>query len=226
MTVAMILAAGRGERMRPLTDNLPKPLLKVRGWPLIVHHLRNLQAAGVKHVVINHAWQGDKLVDYLGDGQAFGLQIHYSAEPQALETAGGIIQALPQLRELSNAHDNFIVVNGDIFTDIDFTQLPTQVDYQSGHLIMVDNPTHHLSGDFALQHGQLCINASPKLTFSGVAVYHFSMFDALPKGKRALAPVLFDAIEHGRMSGKKHSGYWFDIGTPERLEMINRMEFN
>ena len=210
---AMILAAGRGERLRPLTDSLPKPLLEVRGKPLIVHHLEALAAGGFTEVVINLSWLGDLIRDRLGNGGEFGLTIEYSEEPQALETAGGILQALPLLGE------RFIVINADIFTDYDFSRLR-----QCGspaHLVLVENPPHHPQGDFVLNRALIGAEGSPRYTFSGISTYHSSFFDGLSPGKQALAPLLYAAAARQQVTGELLQGEWVDIGTLERLKALN-----
>ena len=210
---AMILAAGRGERLRPLTDRLPKPLLEVRGKPLIVHHLEALAAGGFTEVVINLSWLGDQIRDRLGDGGEFGLAIEYSEEPQALETAGGILQALPLLGE------RFIVLNADIFTDYDFSRL-RRCD-SPAHLVLVDNPPHHPQGDFVLDGALIGAEGSLRYTFSGISAYHRSFFDGLSPGKQALAPLLYAAAARQQVTGELLQGEWIDIGTLERLESLN-----
>ena len=173
---AMILAAGRGERLRPLTDSTPKPLLEVRGKPLIVYHLEALHKAGFNEIVINLSWLGDHIRTRLGNGSEFGVSIEYSEEAAALETAGGILQALPLLGE------RFVVVNGDVFTDYDFVALKS-ADHLA-HLVLVDNPQHNHSGDFSLQRTIVGNDGSPRHTFSGIAQYHRGFFDGLAPGKQ------------------------------------------
>jgi len=218
---AMILAAGRGERMRPLTDHTPKPLLKVGGKPLIIWHLERLAQAGVKDVVINHAHLGAQIESALGDGSQWGLHIQYSPEQIALETAGGIANALPLLGDAP-----FLVVNGDVFTDIDFATLkldPPNV----AHLVMIDNPPQHMAGDFALLNGKLSPDGTQKLTFSGVGIYHPSLFAQIVRGDAAkLAPLLKAAMTQGLVSGSYHQGEWHDIGTPERLYALDSQLLN
>jgi len=218
---AMILAAGRGERMRPLTDHTPKPLLKVGGKPLIVWHLEHLAQAGVKDVVINHAHLGAQIEAALGDGSQWGLHIQYSPEKVALETAGGIANALPLLGDAP-----FLVVNGDVFTDIDFATL--KLDSPNvAHLVMVDNPPQHLAGDFALLNGKLSPEGTQKLTFSGVGIYHPGLFAQIVRGDAAkLAPLLKAAMAQGLVSGNHHQGEWHDIGTPERLHTLDSQLLN
>lgn len=214
---AMILAAGRGERMRPLTDTLPKPLLKVAGKMLIEYHLEKLKSAGISEVVINHAWLGEKIEQSLGDGSRYGLSIHYSAENEALETAGGIINALPILGK----DEVFVVINGDIFCDYDISTLPTSLSGLA-HLLLVNNPLHHPEGDFSLtKSGAVEQTGENKLTFSGIGVYHPDLFKGYAKGKLALAPVLRKAMEQHQVSGESYQGIWHDIGTPERLNELD-----
>ena len=213
---AMILAAGRGERMRPLTDHTPKPLLEVGGKALIEYHLTALQKAGVREVIINHAWHGEQIETRLGNGERYGLQIQYSAEvPVALETAGGIIQALSRL-----GTNPFIVVNGDIWCDYPMQQLPQQLDGLA-HLVMVDNPPHNPQGDFCLKAGRLQVEGHDKLTYSGIGVYHPQLFAGLEPGIRPLAPLLKAAMAKGLVSGEHYGGHWLDIGTPERLHELD-----
>lgn len=216
---AMILAAGRGERMRPLTDELPKPLLPVGGQPLIAHHLAALSAAGVQDVVINHAWLGHKIEAALGDGSAFGLHIHYSAEGgTALETAGGICQALPLL-----GTQPFLVVNGDVLTDYPFSRLfHALASDKTAHLVLVPNPVQHPTGDFALAQGLATADGDRKFTFSGIAVYRPEFFQNVPAGPQKLAPFLRAAMLRGEVSAELYQGYWADIGTPERLEAAHQ----
>ena len=217
---AMILAAGRGERLRPLTDSLPKPLVCVAGKPLIEYHLEKLAAIGVTQVVINQAWLGHKLPEILGDGSRWGLQISYSKETMALETAGGIKQALPLLGE-----HPFLVINGDIFIDnlpiltLAFEQISQG--YADAFLWLVDNPEHHPQGDFAIEaQRQLSLNAQPQLTYSGLGIYHPQFFNDLPAGKQALGPLLKQSIAKQRVCGEHFNAYWCDVGTIERLEQL------
>ncbi len=229
---AMILAAGRGERMRPLTDHTPKPLLKVGGKPLIVWHLERLAQAGFKEIVINHAHLGAQLEQALGNGAQWGLSIQYSPEKVALETAGGIANALHLL-----GSEPFLVVNGDTFTEIDFKN--TEKDFKSialqpsihadaghalklAHLVLVDNPPQHTNGDFAIQAGMLKNTGIQMLTFSGVGVYHPALFAEVTKGQPAkLAPLLRKAIEGNAATAQYYQGVWHDIGTPERLKQLD-----
>lgn len=212
---AMILAAGRGERMRPLTDLLPKPLLAVGGKPLIVHHIDKLKAAGVTEMVINHAWLGHKLVETLGDGSALGVTIHWSAEESALETAGGIVQALPLL-----GAEPFLVINGDTWLDVDYRTLVSQpLGDDLAHLWLVPNPPQHPTGDFALQEGR--VMDTPAFTFSGVGLYDPAAFASLAGGARKLAPLLREWMAQGRVGGSLLAGEWRDIGTVERLRELD-----
>lgn len=212
---AMILAAGRGERMRPLTDLLPKPLLAVGGKPLIVHHIEKLKAAGVTELVINHAWLGHKLVESLGDGRALGVTIHWSAEESALETAGGIVQALPLL-----GSEPFLVINGDTWLDLDYHTLVSQpLGDDLAHLWLAPNPPQHPVGDFALQGGR--VMDTPAFTFSGVGLYDPAAFAGFAGGARKLAPLLRDWMAQGRVGGSLLAGEWRDIGTVDRLRELD-----
>jgi MurNAc alpha-1-phosphate uridylyltransferase len=213
---AMILAAGRGERMRPLTDHTPKPLLKVAGLALIEHTISQLVAGGYTDIVINHAHLGQQIVDYLGDGQRYGASIQYSPEGDlGLETAGGIINALPLLGQ-----GVFLVVNADIATDFAYAQLH-KLTLDLAHLVLIDNPVHHPQGDFGLDNlGQVCMHLSERLTFSGIGLYHTDLFKGLESGSRKLGVLLREAIEAGRVSGQYFPGFWMDIGTPERLQAL------
>lgn len=216
---AMILAAGRGERLRPMTDRCPKPLLAVGGRPLVEYHLDALAAAGIREVVINLGWLGEQIPPVLGDGRRFGLAISYSREPwPALETAGGIVKALPEL-----GPEPFLVVNGDIWTDAPLTDLRLP-EGSLAHLVMVDNPPHHPEGDFVLEGGRLSSKEkSPRLTYAGLGVYDPGLFDGLAPGARPLAPVLGAAIDAGRVTGQHYRGAWLDVGTPDRLERLRRL---
>ena len=212
---AMILAAGKGERMRPLTLTKPKPLLAVGGKRLIEYHLLALAQAGFGEVVINHAWLGQQIEDYLGDGARYGLAIEYSREAEPLETGGGIRHALPLLGK-----EPFLVVNGDIWTDYDFTQLRGPLAGQA-HLVLVDNPAHHPDGDFTLVEGQ--VRDQPGLTYSGIAVLDPSLFDDQGDTAFKLAPLLRRAMAVGQVTGEHHRGHWIDVGTPQRLADIDRL---
>jgi MurNAc alpha-1-phosphate uridylyltransferase len=213
----MILAAGRGERMRPLTDRTPKPLLQVAGKPLIQYHVEALARAGVRRMVINHAHLGEQIVDFLGDGGAWGVSIGYSAEPAgALETGGGIFRALPLLGAAP-----FWVVNGDIWTDYPFTPPRLAADALA-HLVLVDNPAHHPRGDFVLaDSGRLYADAGVRLTYSGIGLYRPELFAGCAGGAFPLAPLLRQAMAAGRVSGEYFAGRWLDIGTPERLRELD-----
>ncbi len=214
---AMILAAGRGERMRPLTDATPKPLLEAAGRALIEYHIEALSAAGIDELVINHAHLGAQLVERLGDGRRYGVHIRYSAEPEgALETGGGIKHALPLL-----GREPFLVVNGDIWTDYPYTCQPPGPG-RLAHLVLVDNPPHHPTGDFSLYNGEVSDEGEHRLTFSGIGLYHPDLFEATPAGAFPLAPLLRKAMRDGRVSGEYYSGQWMDIGTPERLAELDR----
>ena len=228
----LVLAAGRGERMRPLTDTIPKPLLQVQGKSLLAWHLEALAKAGLTQVVINHAWLGEQIEASLGSGKQFGLQIFYSREESALETAGGICKALPLLR----ANDYFLVINGDVFTP----QFPIQgliqrvlelrsQDQLLAHLVMVPNPPQHPHGDFYLDQTMVRDDGytgatGAKLTFSGIGVYHHTLFKGLISGQSAkLAPILRKAMADNRVSGEKYLGSWHDVGSPERLAELNKL---
>jgi N-acetyl-alpha-D-muramate 1-phosphate uridylyltransferase len=216
---AMILAAGRGERLRPLTDTTPKPLIEVGGKPLIVHHLERLAAAGFRDVVINIGWLGEQIPAALGDGSQFGLRIRYSPEPPgALETAGGIVHALELLGDAP-----FLVVSGDVLCDYPFETLRRLKTDALAHLVMVDNPPHHTRGDFGIVNGRLVIDAPNKLTFSGIALFRPDLFSDLAPGVRPLRPVLEQAIIEGRVTAERHAGRWMDVGSPERLDQVRRL---
>ena len=219
---AMILAAGLGHRMRPLTLHTPKPLLEVGGKPLIVWHIEKLQSIGVTDIVINTAWLGEKLTQALGDGSQFGVNILWSHEGEGLETAGGIINALPLLGE-----EPFILVNGDVWTTMDFATLfDVKLQDDLAHLVFVDNPAQHPNGDFILAHGRAYTfdqaQQGEALTYSGVAVIHPAMFAGLENGKRPLAPLLKQAMLEQQISASKMQGVWVDVGTPERLNVLDQ----
>jgi MurNAc alpha-1-phosphate uridylyltransferase len=215
---AMILAAGRGERMRPLTDHTPKPLLQAGGKPLIVWHLEKLAAAGFREIVINHAHLGEQIEQALGDGSKWGLNIAYSPEPPgALETAGGIAKALPLL-----GNHPFLVVNGDVWCDIDFGRFFRST--AASHLVLVDNPAHHAGGDFGLD-GERIVYAGdgPTYTYAGVAVFSPAFFRDVPAGQpMKLRPLLDAAIAAGTLTGERHAGRWVDVGTPQRLAELDQ----
>ncbi len=217
---AFILAAGRGERMRPLTDHKPKPLLMVRGKPLIEWHLQKLAAAGVREVVINLGWLGETLRHHLGDGARYGLDIAYSAEGwPALETGGGLHHALPLL-----GAEPFLLVNGDVYTDYDFSRLVGQglVAQNDAHLVLVANPPQHPKGDFSLTAGMVS-DAEPRLTYSGIALLRPSLFTDCTPGAFPLAPLLKRAMAAGKVGGARHDGLWSDVGTPERLNALQSL---
>ena len=213
---AMILAAGRGERMRPLTDQTPKPLLEVAGKPLIQYHIEALRDAGFRELVVNYAHLGEQIVERLADGAQFGVRITYSAEPEgALETGGGIKRALPLLGE-----QPFLVVNGDIWTDYPYQQLHCEPEGLA-HLVLIDNPPHHPRGDFQLDGGRISADGKQKLTFSGIGMYRPGFFADSPDGVFPLAPLLRRAMQAGQVSGEHFRGRWLDIGTPQRLAELN-----
>ncbi|MFL1515528.1 N-acetylmuramate alpha-1-phosphate uridylyltransferase MurU [Pseudomonas prosekii] len=210
---AMILAAGKGERMRPLTLTTPKPLVRAGGVPLIEYHLQALAAGGFTEVVINHAWLGQQIEDYLGDGSRFGLSIQYSPEGEPLETGGGIFRALPLLGD-----EAFVVVNGDIWTDYDFRALRQPI-AGLAHLVLADNPAHHPKGDFILVDGQVrdADAHAQTLTYSGIAVLHPQLFEGCTAGAFKLAPLFRKAMADGQVTGERLEGQWVDVGTYERL---------
>ncbi|MEL0641488.1 nucleotidyltransferase family protein [Pseudoalteromonas aliena] len=211
---ALILAAGRGQRMMPLTQNMPKPMLKVAEKPLIEHHISNLKAAGINDIVINLAWQGDKIKDYFNDGSQFGVNIQYSQEVEGgLETAGGIIQALPLLG------NSFIVINGDVYTDYNISSLvQLHLHSDEAHIVLVENPPHNLEGDFALSH---LSPDSQKYTFSGISRYEADFFKGIEPGIRPLGPILRSKLSERLVSTELYIGQWDDIGTPQRLALLN-----
>ncbi len=216
---AMILAAGKGERLRPLTLHTPKPLVRAGGVPLIEYHLRGLRAAGFTELVINHAWLGQQIEEHLGDGAQFGLTIRYSAEGEPLETGGGIFQALPLLGD-----QPFALVNGDIFTDYPFAELRRPLPGLA-HLVLVDNPGHHQAGDFALTDGRVteAQPGQPSLTYSGIAVLSPALFNGCQVGAFKLAPLLRRAMAEGLVSGEHYAGCWVDVGTHERLAQVEQL---
>lgn len=216
----MILAAGLGKRMRPLTLTTPKPLLPVNGLPLIGYHIQRLRDAGITELVINHAWLGEQLEASLGDGDRFDVSIRYSAEGEPLETAGGIRQALPLLVQ---GDEPFLVINGDVFCNYPFGRLVNfDLSDDLAHLVLVDNPEHNAGGDFCLQGNRVVASSEDALTFSGISCLSPRLFDGVVAGQpAALAPLLRDAISQGRVSGEHFSGFWADIGTPQRLSEID-----
>ena len=217
---AMILAAGRGERLRPLTDELPKPLVEVDGKAIIVHLIEALARAGHADIVINHAWLGEKIEAAIGSGERFGARVRYSPEPEgALETGGGIVNALPLL-----GRQPFIAVNGDILTDYPFADLPADPEGLA-HLVLIENPEHNPGGDFAMENGRLRNAGQPRFTFSGIGVYRPELFDGLVSGRFPLTPVLRAAADEGRLDGELYRGRWRDIGDAARLEAARRESF-
>ena len=221
---AMILAAGRGERMRPFTDRTPKPLLRVAGKPLILWLIERLARAGIIELVINVSHLGAMIEAEIGDGGRFGTNIVYSREREALETAGGIAQALPLLGD-----EPFVVSNGDVFSDLDLSGLVKAAGRISrdgilAHLVMVDNPSHHSGGDFCLNQGRVTAGSRERLTFSGIGVYHPALFAPIaPGAKQQLATVLREPMARGRVSGEHYHGLWVDVGTPERLAELDQL---
>jgi len=215
---AMILSAGRGERMRPLTDAIPKVLLEVRGKALIVRLIEALARSGIRDIVINHAHLGHMIEAALGDGRRFGVAIGYSREAEALETAGGIAQALPLLGD-----EPFLAVNGDLFCDFDFSDLiGTALEQNLAHVVLVENPRHHPQGDFVLNGRQVADAGQPRLTFSGIGLYRPGLFTSIrPGSKGQLATLLRAAMARGLVSGEVHRGIWHDVGTPARLSALN-----
>lgn len=232
---AMILAAGRGERMRPLTDKIPKSLLEVNGKPLIQYHVENLVQSGIIDIVINHAMFGDQIEDYLGGGNYLNARIVYSPEDdKPLDTAGGIVKALPLLGE-----ESFLTVNADVWTDFPFQQLsglslsslvPSRLSDQSSedisdrlaHIILVDNPAHNLEGDFSLDGDMVLNEGEPMLTFSGISIFTPEFFEDCSPGSTPLAPMIRQAAAQGRVTGSHYRGKWRDIGTPERLQALRQ----
>jgi MurNAc alpha-1-phosphate uridylyltransferase len=220
--LAMILAAGRGDRMRPLTDHTPKPLLQAGGKALIVWHIERLVAADITDLVINHAHLGNQIEQALGDGSRWGARIQYSDEGTALETAGGIAFALHLLDD-----EPFAVVNGDVYCDYDFSHLSAQASALThsedlAHLVLVDNPGHNTKGDFGLQ-GQRVTDVAPKFTFSGIGLYKPALFSGIARGSKApLAPLLREQIALNKVRGEHHPGLWMDIGTPQRLDELDK----
>ena len=213
---ALIFAAGKGERMRPLTDTRPKALLEVRGEPLIGWHLRALARAGIVDVVVNTGWLGTQLPAALGDGASYGMRIQWSHEPpEPYETGGGMRRALPLLGDAP-----FIALNADIYTDFDYATLPAAPEGLA-HLVLVDNPPQHPRGDFVLRDGRVHLCGAPRLTFAGIGVYRPELVAHYPQGRYGLAPILREAIDFGMVTGEHHRGHWSDVGTPERLAALN-----
>ncbi|WNC89349.1 nucleotidyltransferase family protein [Paraburkholderia sp. FT54] len=226
---AMIFAAGRGERMRPLTDTCPKPLLDVGGKPLIVWQIERLAQAGFRTIVINYAWLGEQIEATLGDGSRWQVQLRYSAEREALETAGGIVQALPLLED-DGASEVFVAVSGDVYADFDYATLNARAEKLQAlpepgmHLVMVPNPAFHPNGDFALRDdGALSLDAQPRFTFGNIGLYDTRMFRNLPSGtRRALTPYYRDTIARGLASGELYEGLWENVGTPAQLGELDQ----
>jgi len=226
---AMIFAAGRGERMRPLTDACPKPLLEAGGKPLIVWQIERLARAGIRSIVINHAWLGARIEAALGDGSRWQVELRYSPEHEALETAGGIAQALPLLTR-PGEDDVFVAVAGDVYTDFDYAALHVRADRLRAlpepgmHLVMVPNPAFHPDGDFGLVDGVLSLDTSPRLTFGSFGLYDTRMFRDLPRGsRRALTPYYRETIARGLASGELYEGWWENVGTQAQLEALDRL---
>ncbi|WP_286263238.1 N-acetylmuramate alpha-1-phosphate uridylyltransferase MurU [Thalassotalea atypica] len=218
---AMILAAGRGERMRPLTDSCPKPLLSVAGKPLIVYHIEKLARIGITDIVINHAWLGQQIVDTLGDGSAWNVKITYSAESNgALETAGGIKKALHLLAQ-NNSESPFLVINGDTYFEYDFSTIPQLPKHQLAHLWLTENPEHNRKGDFGINNGILVNQSETMWTFSGLALYRSSFFNhVIGDNFEKLAPLLRAAADKEQIGASLLSGLWVDVGTPQRLQQL------
>ncbi len=230
---AMILAAGRGERMRSLTDTKPKPLLQAGGKSLIEYQLIRLANAGFNEIVINHAYLGEMIEDALGDGERYGVRIQYSHEPQVLETAGGIANAMPLLT--NDAQDQpFLVVNADVYCEIDYAvlvpvlqRMQKHPEESLAHLVLVDNPAHHAEGDFALDGSNVYLDRKNKLTFSGVGAYQPKLFhELLPNMSAKLAPLIHHAIKEQKLTGDYFQGVWIDVGTPDRLSLLDDMLTN
>lgn len=225
---AMIFAAGRGERMRPLTDVCPKPLLEAGGKPLIVWQIERLAQAGFQTIVINHAWLGTEIEAALGDGSRWNVELRYSAEHEALETAGGIVQALPLLEDEGKS-ELFVAVSGDVYADFDYATLNARAESlkkRTGpgmHLVMVPNPPFHPNGDFGLVDGTLSLDAQPRFTFGNIGLYDTRMFHDLPRGtRRALTPYYRHTVTRGLASGELYEGLWENVGTPAQLQALDQ----
>ena len=215
-TAAMILAAGRGERMRPLTDRVPKPLLRVGGQTLIERHIERLARAGIRRLVVNLSHLGEQIEAFVGDGARWGVSVAYTREPKgALETGGGILNALPLLGE-----GCFLVVNGDVWEDVDFAALRCPAE-SLAHLVLVDNPDHHPDGDFELANGVVALSGGTRLTFAGIGLFRAGFFADCRPGRFPLRPLLRKAIAAGRVTGEHHRGGWSDVGTPARLSALD-----
>jgi len=210
----MILAAGRGERMRPISDHVPKPLLPVAGKPLIVHQLLKFSAIGIKEIVINLSYQAEQIKNFLGDGKDYGVDIHYSIEPVALETGGGIYQALPLLGK-----EPFIVISADIYTDFPLENFPKKLNGLA-HLLLVENPSYHPRGDFNLVNGKINLQKEKQFTFASMGVYHPDLFKDCQSGMFRLTDVLFPAIERGEVTGEVYHGQWANIGSIEEWQKL------
>ncbi|TCF97924.1 mannose-1-phosphate guanylyltransferase [Paraburkholderia strydomiana] len=225
---AMIFAAGRGERMRPLTDACPKPLLEVGGKPLIVWQIERLARSGFETIVINHAWLGEQIEAALGDGSRWHVQLRYSPEQEALETAGGIVNALPLIED-NGVSEVFLAVSGDVYADFDYRALNAHAQALKSlaepgmHLVMVPNPAFHPNGDFALTDGVLSLDAEPRFTFGNIGLYDTRMFRDLPRGtRRALKPYYRETIARGLATGELYEGLWENVGTPAQLQALNQ----
>ncbi|MFM0438318.1 nucleotidyltransferase family protein [Paraburkholderia strydomiana] len=225
---AMIFAAGRGERMRPLTDACPKPLLEVGGEPLIVWQIERLARSGFETIVINHAWLGEQIEAALGDGSRWHVQLRYSPEQEALETAGGIVNALPLIED-NGVSEVFLAVSGDVYADFDYRALNAHAQAMKSlaepgmHLVMVPNPAFHPNGDFALTDGVLSLDAEPRFTFGNIGLYDTRMFRDLPRGtRRALKPYYRETIARGLATGELYEGLWENVGTPAQLQALNQ----
>lgn len=220
---AMILAAGLGTRMRPLTDHTPKPMLRVAGAPLIEHHVRHCVSAGITDIVINHAYLGEQIENYLGDGSHFGCTIRYSREGEPLDTGGGIFRALPLLRDEKLGDEPFIAMNADVWTDYPLVRLLNKRPSHA-HLVMTANPPQHPQGDFYLRNDLIGENGEgDKFTWTGLRVINPALFADCSDGVFSIVPLLKRAMREGKISGEYYDGRWFDIGTPERLHEINRL---
>ncbi|MGY6162588.1 N-acetylmuramate alpha-1-phosphate uridylyltransferase MurU [Paraburkholderia strydomiana] len=225
---AMIFAAGRGERMRPLTDACPKPLLEVGGKPLIVWQVERLARSGFETIVINHAWLGEQIEAALGDGSRWHVQLRYSPEQEALETAGGIVNALPLIED-NGVSEVFLAVSGDVYADFDYRALNAHAQAMKSlaepgmHLVMVPNPAFHPNGDFALTGGVLSLDAEPRFTFGNIGLYDTRMFRDLPRGtRRALKPYYRETIARGLATGELYEGLWENVGTPAQLQALDQ----
>ena len=217
---AIILAAGLGRRLRPMTLTTPKPLVLVAGKPLIIYHIEKLAVAGVRDIVINHHWLGDLIIDALGDGEQWGVNITYSMESELLETGGGILRALPLLTD-DLLYGQFIVVNGDIISDYPLQELPATIN-GSAHLVMVDNPAFKPQGDFSLINGRISRDGAEPLTFSGISVLSAELFKGSTDGSFSLVPLLLQAMSEDNVLGEHYRGYWSDVGTFDRLEAAEK----